>query len=44
MRANECVIAPFGQNWDSFFQGGANVDGDFLPERAKQQQSELGAL
>jgi antitoxin VapB len=43
-KGNERIIAPLGQSWDSFFQGGPAVSDDFLPERANQLQTEREAL
>jgi len=44
VRGNERILAPLGQTWDSFFLGGPSVSGDFLSERANQNQSEREAL
>ncbi|WVN42104.1 type II toxin-antitoxin system VapB family antitoxin [beta proteobacterium MWH-UniP1] len=44
VKGHERIIAPLGQSWDSFFQGGPRVSEDFLPERAPQQQTEREAL
>lgn len=44
VRGNERIIAPVGQVWDSFFQGGPAVSDDFLPERASQHQPEREPL
>jgi antitoxin VapB len=44
VRGNERIIAPVGQVWDSFFQGGPAVSDDFLPERASQHQPERELL
>ena len=44
VKGQERIIAPLGQSWDSFFQGGPCVSEDFLPERAPQQQAEREAL
>lgn len=43
-KGNERILTPIGQSWDSFFFGGPQVSEDFLPERAKQHQSEREAL
>ena len=43
-KGNERIIAPVGQTWDSFFLGGPAVSGDFLTERASQQQAEREPL
>lgn len=43
-RGNERIIAPLGQTWDSFFQGGPEVSEDFMSERASQDQPERDAL
>ncbi len=37
-KGNERILAPVGQTWDSFFQGGSVVSDDFMPERASQRQ------
>lgn len=36
----ERIIAPADAAWDSFFLNGPTVSGDFLNERASQQQDE----
>ena len=43
-KGNERIISPVGQTWDSFFLGGPAVSGDFLTERASQQQAEREPL
>ena len=43
-KGNERIIAPVCQTWDSFFLGGPAVSGDFLTERASQQQAEREPL
>lgn len=43
-KGSERIIAPVGQTWDSFFNGGPAVSDDFLPERASQPQSEPEAF
>jgi len=37
---HERIIAPLGQNWDSFFMSGPAVSDDFMSERASQIQQE----
>ena len=44
VKGQERIIAPLGQSWDSFFQGGPRVSEDFLPERPPQQQAERETL
>ena len=44
VRGHERIISPVGQTWDSFFLGGPAVSGDFLTERASQQQAEREPL
>lgn len=39
-RGQERIITPLGRSWDSFFRGGPTVSGDFLAERASQEQGE----
>ena len=41
---NERIIAPVENTWDSFFMNGLAVSGDFMIERASQQQNEWEAL
>lgn len=43
-RGGERVIAPLGQNWDSFFLDSPDVADDFMDERAGQDQPEREAL
>ena len=44
VRGNERIIAPLGQTWDSFFNGGPSVSDDFMPNRASQHQAEREGL
>ncbi|MFT0532764.1 type II toxin-antitoxin system VapB family antitoxin [Castellaniella hirudinis] len=44
VRGNECIIAPVGQTWDSFFLNGPAVSDDFMSERAGQDQPERELL
>lgn len=44
VRGQERIISPIGHTWDSFFNGGAAVSDDFLPERAPQVQAERDSL
>ena len=44
VRGNERIIAPLGQTWDSFFQGGPSVSDDFMSERATQHQADREGL
>ncbi len=40
VRGQERIIAPVGHTWDSFFVDGPAVTGDFMTERASQDQPE----
>ena len=37
---HDLVLSPVGHAWDSFFLEGEGVTGDFMTERASQQQRE----
>jgi antitoxin VapB len=43
-RGADRIISPVGRTWDEFFLNGPQVSGDFMAERASQQQAEREAL
>jgi antitoxin VapB len=43
-RGLDRIISPVGHTWDEFFLNGPKVSGDFMAERAPQQQPEREAL